>query len=95
MSENSAKKKEPKPRKPRAKKQPPTKEQVLKQLDDTIAAIHTVIDDLKQDQQKIPQNLFKNIPTLVEETLKNLNEDIEEIKEERENVANDDVEQAV
>ncbi|HVT62055.1 MAG TPA: hypothetical protein VHD33_01015, partial [Legionellaceae bacterium] len=58
-----------KPKRTRAKKQPPSKEEVLREIDETLVSLDKLVAELKDDQQKIPPNLFKNIPALVEETL--------------------------
>ena len=72
----------PKPaKKPRAKKAAPTKEEVLKELDTSLAALRVLVSELTDDKNKIPPSVFKNIPALVDETLKNLAEDIDEIED--------------
>jgi len=72
----------PKPaKKPRAKKAAPTKEEVLKELDTSLAALRVLVNELTDDKNKIPPSVFKNIPALVDETLKNLAEDIDEIED--------------
>jgi len=73
----------PKPaKKPRAKKAAPTKEEVLKELDTSLAALRVLVSEqLTDDKNKIPPSVFKNIPALVDETLRNLAEDIDEIED--------------
>jgi len=39
----------------RAKKAQPTNEEILKSLEDGIKELGTIISDLKEDQQKLPQ----------------------------------------
>lgn len=71
-------------KKPRAKKQPPTKEEVMKALDESIGQVKVIIEDLKNDQNMLPASVpFKNIPALVADTLKNLEEDLQEIEDHR------------
>jgi hypothetical protein len=77
---NVVSKPEPKKRASRAKKQL-TKEETLKMLSDASNELKQVVLDLKEDEIKLAAISLKKVPELVKETLKNLEEDIEEINE--------------
>ncbi len=83
MPDNDAvsEKKEPKKRASRAKKQP-TKEELMKMLNDGTVELKQIIQDLKDDEMKLysVQGL-KRVPELMKETLSNLEEDLKEIGE--------------
>jgi len=57
----------------------PTKEEMLKMLTDSSTGLKQIIQDLKEDETKIAGLSLKQLPLLISETLKNLNEDCDEI----------------
>ncbi|HRP37759.1 MAG TPA: hypothetical protein PLS50_08195 [Candidatus Dojkabacteria bacterium] len=73
---------EAKPKRTRAPKPKPTKEEILKVLSDGSRELEQIIQELKEDEMKLPGMQFKRIPELVKETIKNLEEDKEDIDEE-------------
>ena len=73
-------------KKSRAKKPPPTKDEVLKGIDDHITELGSIITELKDEQVKLPSLALKHIPMLVEETLKNLEDDVKQICEHKKQV---------
>jgi len=70
-----------KPKRTRAPKRKPTKEEVLKMLKDSSDELKRIIQDLKEDETKIVGLPLKQLPLLITETLKNLTEDCEDIDE--------------
>lgn len=68
-----------KPKRTRAPKKQPTKEEMLKMLTDSSTELKQIIQDLKEDETKIAGLSLKQLPLLISETLKNLNEDCDEI----------------
>lgn len=65
----------------RAKKQPPTKEEIKDLLNKSVLELDVIVKDLTEEKAHlIPLNL-KRMNELVDETLKNLNEDLDEMKE--------------
>ncbi|HRP37985.1 MAG TPA: hypothetical protein PLS50_09335 [Candidatus Dojkabacteria bacterium] len=73
---------EAKPKRTRAPKPKPTKEEILKVLSDGSKELVQIIQELKEDEVKLPGMNFKRIPELVQETIKNLEEDKLDIDEE-------------
>ena len=80
VNENGDLTAEPKPRKSRAKPKP-TREEAIKLLQDASSEIKQIIQDLQEDEKRLPGLGFKKLPELVKETLLNLSEDLEEIEE--------------
>ncbi len=80
MSNSTSEKVAKKPRAPRQKKQPPTKEETLKMLLLTINELKQIVQDLKEDEMKVSSLPLKKIPELLKETISNLEEDLEEIQ---------------
>lgn len=78
-----AEKPEPKKKVSRAKAKP-TKEEALKMLQDASGELKQIIYDLKEDDLKLCSLQLKRVPELVRETLKNLEEDKQELDEEYE-----------
>jgi DNA repair exonuclease SbcCD ATPase subunit len=75
----------PKQRKSRAKPKP-TKEEAIKLLQDASTDIKQIIQDLKEDEQRLASMQLKNVHELIKETLLNLGEDLEEIEEQLEQI---------
>ena len=71
---------EAKQKKPRAKKQPPTKEETMKMLLESSAELKQIIQDLKEDESRLQSLSLKKVPELIKETLTNLAEDLEDIE---------------
>jgi len=80
---------EPKQRKSRAKPKP-TKEEMLKILSDSENELKQIIQDLKDDEIKCRSMPLKKVPELVTETIKNLEEDLLDIQEHREELMSPD-----
>jgi hypothetical protein len=74
---------ESKPRKPRAKKQPPTKEEVLANMLATLNELKQIIADLKEDEQKLSgmMSQLKRVPDLLKVSIENMEEDVKELDE--------------
>jgi len=66
-------------RKPKAKL---TKQEMLKILQDSKDELNKIVVDLKDDEMKLQGMQLKQVFPLIQETLKNLAEDLEEIDEE-------------
>jgi hypothetical protein len=64
--------------KPRAKKQPPTKEQMMKMIQDNKTELEVILKELKEEHDKIRPLNLKRIPELLQETYEDLEEDLEE-----------------
>ena len=72
---------EPKKRAPRAKKQPPSKQETLNFLSEGIKEVKQIIQELKEDQGRLGSIQLKHVPDLIQETLRNLEEDCEKMTE--------------
>lgn len=70
-----------KPRAPRAKKQQPTKEEILKQLQEKIDLVKQIRIELQEDEAKIAGLSLKRVPELISETWPQLDEDEKEVQE--------------
>lgn len=79
---------EPKVRKPRAKKQKPTKEEALKLLQDAANEIKQEIEELKEDESRLSSMGFKRVPALVKDELEDLADDLAECEAEYEALKN-------
>src|SRR4051812_25386432 len=79
VDENKVLPVEPKQRKSRAKPKP-TREEAIKMLQDASNDIKQIIQDLREDEARLPGLNFKKIPELVKETLGNLAEDLEDME---------------
>ena len=77
---------EAKPKRTRAPKHKPTKDEMLKLLSDSSVELKQIMQDLKEDETKIAGLTLKQLPLLITETLKNLNEDCEDIDAEYQTV---------
>ncbi len=64
----------------RAKKQP-TREELMKMLLDSSNEVKLIIEELKEDEVKVLSMTLKRVPELLKETIKNMEEDKEEIDE--------------
>ncbi len=74
------KEKEKKPRASRAKPKP-TKEEALKLLEDAVVEVGQIVQDLKDDYEKIKSMPLKKLHELVADTIKNLEEDTLEFQD--------------
>lgn len=74
--------KEPKKKATRTKKQPPSKEEVMKMLLDSSNELSQIIQELKDEEKLLTGQPLKRVFELIAETLKNLDEDKNEIDEE-------------
>ena len=68
-----------KPTKPRAKKQQPTREEMLKLIQDNKAEIEMILKELKDEHDKIRHLSLKRIPEVLQETYEDLEEDLAEV----------------
>lgn len=75
---NDVPKKENRGRKP---KKQPTPEEFKKMLDDSKTELSNILKDLKEELEKVKPMNLKRIPELVNETILNLTEDLEDIQE--------------
>ena len=64
-----------------------TKEEKLKLLSDASNALKQIMQDLKEDESRIQGLGLKRVPELVKETIKNLDEDIQDMQEEYEELS--------
>jgi hypothetical protein len=80
--------KEPKQRKPRATKKEPTKEEAMKMLEDACKELEVIIHDLKEDIKTLNGIKLLKVPELVDDTINNLEEDMEEFKNELDHLKN-------
>lgn len=76
-TEQASKKK----RAPRAKKQPQTKEETLKLLQDALDELKQIVIDLKEDEVKLSGLSLKKIPELLQKTFVSLEDDIKEVQD--------------
>ena len=76
---------EPKKRVPRVKKLP-TKEEALKMLSDTSKELKQILDDVREDEMKLSCMQLKRVPELIKDTISNLEEDLKEIDEQSEEI---------
>lgn len=79
---------EPKVRKARTKKAKPTKAEALKLLEDAANEIKQAIQELKEDEAKLPSMGLKRVPELVKDELEDLAEDLIECETEYEDLKN-------
>lgn len=89
MSEQKSKRQKPavstileKPKRQRKPKAKPTKQEMLKILQDSRDELKQIVVDLNDDAIKLQGMQLKQVFLLIKETLKNLEEDLEEIDEE-------------
>jgi septation ring formation regulator EzrA len=66
--------------KKRGRKPKLTKQQHLEQLDNDIQCLKQVVEELREDEKRIASLSLKRVPELLQETFKNLEEDIEELE---------------
>ena len=81
-----------KPRAPRAKKAPPTKEETLKDILDESNELKDIIKDLKDDEMHINNRMvgqLKKVPELIAVTLKHLEEDKKSLDDEYQQLLSD------
>jgi len=64
-----------------------TKEEKLKLLSDASNELKQIMQDLKEDESRIQGLGLKRVPELVKETIKNLDEDIQDMQEEYEELS--------
>ena len=64
-----------------------TKEEKLKLLSDASNELKQIKQDLKEDESRIQGLGLKRVPELVKETIKNLDEDIQDMQEEYEELS--------
>lgn len=77
----------PKKRASRAKKEP-TKEETMALLLNASNEVKQVIQELKEDENKLSGLDLKKVPDLLKETIENLEEDLKEIDEQYEELKN-------
>jgi len=71
---------EPKPRGRKPKKQP-TKDECLKMLLTEMDELKGEIQNLKEDQAKLPSGQFKVLPDLLHDEIEDMEEELKEIQE--------------
>ena len=77
-----------KPRATRAKKAQPSKEEVMKLLQEKLNEAKQMITEIKEDEPKLAGLQLKRVPELIKEALLSLDEDLEEIQSQYDEIVN-------